>query len=77
MSAGMGCVDAPDRLRVVLDLVEQSLDEPTWTVSSRPTAAPQTFSLGGVLAHVLPFSAVRRTMAIGALDTADSRTSVD
>jgi AraC-like DNA-binding protein len=31
---------------------------------------PQTFSLGGVLAHVLTFSAVRRTMAIGALETA-------
>lgn len=28
---------------------------------------PHTFSLGGVLAHVLTFSAVRRTMAIGAL----------
>ncbi len=31
---------------------------------------PQTFSVGGVLAHVLTFSAVRRTMAIGALDSA-------
>ena len=31
---------------------------------------PQTFTLGGVLAHVLTFSAVRRTLAIGALDTA-------
>ncbi len=31
---------------------------------------PQTFSLGGVLAHVLTFSAVRRTIAIGALETA-------
>jgi hypothetical protein len=31
---------------------------------------PQTFSLGGVLAHVLTFSAVRRTLAIGALETA-------
>jgi hypothetical protein len=31
---------------------------------------PETFSLGGVLAHVLTFSAVRRTMAIGALETA-------
>jgi AraC-like DNA-binding protein len=33
-------------------------------------APPQTFSLGGVLAHVLTFSAVRRTLAIGALSTA-------
>jgi hypothetical protein len=32
---------------------------------------PETFSYGGVLAHVLTFSAVRRTMAIGALESAD------
>ncbi|QDP97799.1 helix-turn-helix transcriptional regulator [Microlunatus elymi] len=31
---------------------------------------PQTFSYAGVLAHVLTFSAVRRTLAIGALETA-------
>jgi len=31
---------------------------------------PQTFTYGGVLAHVLTFSAVRRTMAIGALENA-------
>jgi AraC-like DNA-binding protein len=31
---------------------------------------PQTFTLGGVLAHVLTFAAVRRTLAIGALDSA-------
>lgn len=31
---------------------------------------PQTFTLGGVLAHVLTFAAVRRTMAIGALESA-------
>jgi AraC family transcriptional regulator len=31
---------------------------------------PQTFTYGGMLAHVLTFSAVRRTMAIGALETA-------
>jgi AraC-like DNA-binding protein len=31
---------------------------------------PQTFTLGGVLAHVLTFAAVRRTLAIGALETA-------
>ncbi len=31
---------------------------------------PQTFSYGGVLAHVLTFAAVRRTMAIGALEAA-------
>jgi AraC-like DNA-binding protein len=31
---------------------------------------PQTFSYGGVLAHVLTFAAVRRTMAIGALESA-------
>ncbi len=31
---------------------------------------PRTFTYGGVLAHVLTFSAVRRTMAVGALETA-------
>lgn len=31
---------------------------------------PQTFSLGGVLAHVLTFSAVRRALAVGALSSA-------
>jgi AraC family transcriptional regulator len=31
---------------------------------------PETFSFGGVLAHVLTFAAVRRTMAIGALESA-------
>ena len=31
---------------------------------------PETFTLGGVLAHVLTFSAVRRTLAIGALESA-------
>jgi AraC-like DNA-binding protein len=30
----------------------------------------ETFTYGGVVAHVLTFSAVRRTMAIGALETA-------
>lgn len=31
---------------------------------------PETFTYGGVLAHVLTFSAVRRTMAVGALESA-------
>lgn len=31
---------------------------------------PQTFTYAGVLAHVLTFAAVRRTMAIGALESA-------
>lgn len=31
---------------------------------------PETFTFGGVLAHVLTFAAVRRTMAVGALETA-------
>jgi AraC family transcriptional regulator len=31
---------------------------------------PQTFTYGGVLAHVLTFAAVRRTLAIGALENA-------
>src|SRR5262249_38317389 len=31
---------------------------------------PETFSYGGIVAHVLTFAAVRRTMAIGALESA-------
>jgi AraC family transcriptional regulator len=31
---------------------------------------PETFSYGGIAAHVLTFAAVRRTLAIGALETA-------
>lgn len=31
---------------------------------------PETFTFGGVIAHVLTFAAVRRTMAIGALESA-------
>jgi AraC-like DNA-binding protein len=31
---------------------------------------PQTFTYGGMLAHVLTFAAVRRTLAIGALESA-------
>ena len=34
---------------------------------------PRTFTYGGLLAHVLTFSAVRRTMAIGALGELDRR----
>ena len=30
---------------------------------------PQAFTLGGVLAHVLTFAAVRRTLAVGALES--------
>lgn len=31
---------------------------------------PETFTYGGVVAHVLTFSAVRRTLAVGALESA-------
>ena len=31
---------------------------------------PETFTYGGMVAHVLTFAAVRRTMAIGALESA-------
>jgi hypothetical protein len=31
---------------------------------------PETFTYGGIVAHVLTFAAVRRTMAIGALESA-------
>src|SRR6202044_332441 len=40
------------------------------TFLDAPCQPPQTFTLGGALAHVLTFAAVRRTLAIGALESA-------
>ena len=39
----------------------------SYTCVGEPT---QTFTYAGVVAHVLTFAAVRRTMAIGALESA-------
>jgi hypothetical protein len=40
------------------------------TILDATCEPPETFSLGGVLAHVLTFSAARRTLAVGALASA-------
>jgi AraC-like DNA-binding protein len=61
--------DAGPRFRrVVLDAMEEGrADETFIDMTCRPA---HVFTYGGVLAHVLTFSAVRRTMAIGALESA-------
>ena len=55
------------RAAVVTPLQEGRADE---TFVDAVCDPPETFTFGGVLAHVLTFSAVRRTMAIGALESA-------
>lgn len=52
----------------VVDAVHAGRGEETFVDAT--CTPPHTFSLGGVLAHVLTFSAVRRTMALGALASA-------
>jgi AraC family transcriptional regulator len=52
---------------VALPVREGRADETFIDATCEPA---QTFSFGGVLAHVLTFSAVRRTLAIGALESA-------
>ena len=61
--------DAAPRFRdaIVVPIEAGEAERTFLDATCRP---PQTFSLGGVLAHVLTFAAVRRTMAIGALDSA-------
>ena len=75
-SAATGSTTLPDRMRaaadrfrpLVLAPIEQDrADETFIDTTCRP---PQTFTYGGVLAHVLTFSAVRRTLALGALESA-------
>lgn len=55
------------RNTVVVPIQQGRADEAFLDATCDP---PQTFTLGGVLAHVLTFSAVRRTMAVGALESA-------
>ena len=43
---------------------------PTRRSSTRCATRRETFTYGGMVAHVLTFAAVRRTLAIGALETA-------
>lgn len=55
-----------DRAADVLEATQADRAEETFLDAT--CDPPQTFSYGGVLAHVLTFSAVRRTLAIGALE---------
>ena len=55
------------RERVVAPVVAGEAESTFLDLTCDP---PQTFTIGGVLAHVLTFAAVRRTLAIGALETA-------
>jgi AraC family transcriptional regulator len=61
--------DAAPRFRgAVVAPIEQGEADRTFVDAT--CEPPQTFTLGGVLAHVLTFSAVRRTLAVGALESA-------
>jgi AraC family transcriptional regulator len=59
---------APRFRAVIADRVAAGEGEDTFLDAT--CQPPQTFTLGGVLAHVLTFAAVRRTLAIGALESA-------
>lgn len=59
---------APRFRQLVLEPIAAGRADDTFVdVTCEP---PQTFSIGGVLAHVLTFSAARRTTAVGALASA-------
>ena len=61
--------DAAPRFRkLTIDAIEGGRAEETFIDAT--CEPPQVFTYGGMLAHVLTFAAVRRTMAIGALETA-------
>jgi AraC family transcriptional regulator len=59
---------APRFRAVIVDRVAAGAGEDTFLDAT--CQPPQTFTLGGVLAHVLTFAAVRRTLAVGALESA-------
>jgi len=59
---------APRFRELVVGALQEGRGEETFIDAT--CQPPQTFSYGGVLAHVLTFSAVRRTLAIGALESA-------
>jgi AraC-like DNA-binding protein len=59
---------APRFRELVVDPVEDGRAEETFV--DAVCDPPETFTYGGVLAHVLTFAAVRRTMAVGALESA-------
>jgi AraC-like DNA-binding protein len=61
--------DAGPRFReLVVEPIEDGRADETFV--DAVCEPPETFTLGGVLAHVLTFAAVRRTMAVGALESA-------
>ena len=67
LRARLAAIEQRFRLAVVEPVRDGRADETFVDATCTP---PQTFTLGGVLAHVLTFSAVRRTMAVGALESA-------
>ena len=62
---------APRFRAVIVDRVAAGASEDTFLDAT--CQPPQTFTLGGVLAHVLTFAAVRRTLAVGALESSGIR----
>jgi AraC family transcriptional regulator len=62
---------APRFRAVIVDRVAAGASEDTFLDAK--CQPPQTFTLGGVLAHVLTFAAVRRTLAVGALESSGIR----
>ncbi|WP_340540240.1 helix-turn-helix domain-containing protein [Nocardioides sp. GXZ039] len=61
--------------RDYLEFVRRAVDDSTMTDTFVDTTCdpPATHSVGGTIAHVITFGAVRRTMAVGALWTAGIR----
>jgi hypothetical protein len=59
---------APRFRELVVDRVADGEGDTTFVDAT--CEPPETFTLSGVLAHVLTFAAVRRTLAIGALESA-------
>ena len=76
MAGGVGVDSLRDRLTAVEPRFRAAVVAPVQAGHAEETfvdatcTPPQTFSLGGVLAHVLTFSAARRTLALGALSSA-------
>lgn len=58
----------PQFRELLVDALRDGRDDETFIDAT--CDPPQTFTYAGVLAHVLTFSAVRRTLAIGALESA-------
>jgi len=67
LRARLATVD-PRFRKLVMEPVEQGHADETFVDAT--CDPPETFTYGGIVAHVLTFSAVRRTMAIGALTSA-------